>query len=377
MEAIRIVHTADNHFGLSFRRSGYSEELRTLLIAERFEALQRVVHEANKRKAHFLVVAGDLFDHKNVAKRDVERVAGILNAFEGLHVVVLPGNHDYDERTNDPLWGTFMTAMKEHLLIFLREDVPVSVSVGERSVVFYPGPCRSKTSPSHAIGWVSAMQKNPAAVNIGIAHGCVSGISLDRDDRYFQMSELDLRSAGVDFWLLGHTHVRWPSNATEERPVFYFPSTHTPDGFDCKHEGYAWFLVVDENKKVNAESMRTGGLLFVEIAHTVRVAAEIADLRSRLASYDAARTLLQLKVSGRLSEGDRQILRDLLSDVQSRFLYVEYSDEEIGMSIDRAFIDAKFAAGSLPHRLLSALAEERDDGLSMQIAYDLIEEFRR
>ena len=56
----RILHTADNHIGISFGR--YPESTQGRLIEERFTALERIVATANECEAHFLVVAGDLFD---------------------------------------------------------------------------------------------------------------------------------------------------------------------------------------------------------------------------------------------------------------------------------------------------------------------------
>ena len=64
--SLRILHTADNHIGLSFNR--YSETAKDRLIEERFASLDRMVTTANERKAHFIVVAGDLFDKATVTK---------------------------------------------------------------------------------------------------------------------------------------------------------------------------------------------------------------------------------------------------------------------------------------------------------------------
>ena len=59
----RILHTADNHIGISFGR--YPDAVCDRLLEERFTALERIVATANEREAHFLVVAGDLFDKQS------------------------------------------------------------------------------------------------------------------------------------------------------------------------------------------------------------------------------------------------------------------------------------------------------------------------
>jgi DNA repair exonuclease SbcCD nuclease subunit len=87
--SLRILHTADNHIGLSFNQ--YPEPARERLIDERFASLERMVTTANERAAHFIVVAGDLFDKTTVTKAQVERAVKILAKFEGDSVLVLAG----------------------------------------------------------------------------------------------------------------------------------------------------------------------------------------------------------------------------------------------------------------------------------------------
>jgi len=49
-----------------------------------------------------------------------------------------------------------------------------------------------------------------------------------------------------------------PDGVRGDGSTFFVPATHTPDGFDCAHEGYVWFLEIDDAKSVTAESLRTG-----------------------------------------------------------------------------------------------------------------------
>ena len=61
----------------------------------RFDALKRCVDIANEEACDLFVVGGDLFGRAPVAKRDIQRAAGILAEFQGRLVAILPGNHDY------------------------------------------------------------------------------------------------------------------------------------------------------------------------------------------------------------------------------------------------------------------------------------------
>jgi DNA repair exonuclease SbcCD nuclease subunit len=376
MKPLRIIHTADNHIGLRFTGRPYPDDLKSRLIDERFLALERIVALANSRSADLLVIAGDLFENTRVLAATVKRAAEILNGFSGVHVVILPGNHDFFEPGNDTLWGRFCDAMKENLIVLLSKQEPLSMLIGETDVVFYPGPCVSKHSTTNAIGWIEGESKNPAAINIGVAHGSVSGVSPDKDEKYYPMTPDDLRRAEVDFWLLGHTHLRYPSEPVTEGSLFYIPSTHTPDGFDCEHEGYIWCLDIHPGKKVIAESVRTGAFRFHEWQRTVDSQESIERLKKEIAALNPETTLLKLILSGRLSVEEINRLGELVSKIGLEFCYAEVYHDNVAQNIDRQYIDANFSRDSLPHRLLSAFAEKPEDNLVLQLAHELIKEAR-
>jgi DNA repair exonuclease SbcCD nuclease subunit len=374
---IRIVHTADNHIGLKFKSRQYPADVRSTLVQERLDGLTRVVATANTREAHFLVVAGDLFDSVNVSKTDIKSVADILRTFNGKHVVVLPGNHDFLEQTGDSLWGTFRRLLPEHLLLLLDRPEPFDIELADRHVVFFPAPCTSKHSKTNAIGWVASAKKDPAHLNIGVAHGSIQGISPDLTESYFPMTERELHDAGVSFWLTGHTHVRIPETQRSEGALYYIPSTHTPDGFDCSHEGSAWYIEVDSAGKAVAEAFRTGTIRFVDYEKTVNSTADIQTLSKELAAQDLPRTLVKLRLKGRLSEEERQSLDSFVQSVQERSPYCEVDLTAVSLNVNQDYIDKTYPNGSLAHGLLTALAGKPEDSLALQLAHELVKEARK
>ncbi len=63
------------------------------------------------------------------------------------------------------------------------------------------------------------------------------------------MTKAELHQAGLDIWLMGHTHIQYPEKPDTRDKVFY-PATPEPDGFDCSHEGKALILELDEDKSI-------------------------------------------------------------------------------------------------------------------------------
>ena len=367
---IRILHTADNHIGLSFNQ--YPEAPRERLIGERFDSLERLVITANERKADFFVVAGDLFDKTTVTKAQVERVVRILGKFEGEAVLVLAGNHDFYEGPDSKLWKQFRAAAEGSRVLALTEPGTRDFESDDYRVRFHACPCPSKHGKEHTIGWVADQEKPSDRLHVGIAHGNVEGLGLDADQRYFNMSDSDLRNAGLDTWLLGHIHVPAPSVGTTGKPIYFMPGIHTPDSVKCSHPGHAWWIELDAGGSCRHEQLTTGAIRFVRLFPDLQRANDIIELRSRCESMDAPNTILDLQLGGRLREEEIVELNAMLGAISPAFL--NFSQERnIAAVLDAATIARRFPEGTLPSTLLQALLADEAHPGDAHLALDIIE----
>lgn len=370
---IKIVHTADNHIGMKF--SNYPSPVKEQLIAERIMALNNIVNIANNKQAHFLVVAGDLFDTTNVKVSDIKEVATLLNTFSGEAVIVLPGNHDYFETTADSLWDKFKKHSGDKKIFVLDKFEKFDYSIGDQKIIFYPACCKNKTSSENMIGWVKDAEKDIEAINIGIAHGNVTGLGLDNVDRYFNMSPEELIGAGVDFWLLGHIHVPFPTSSVNKNPGYFMPATHTPDGMNRKHHGYCWFIEVDSEKNVNGELLQTGNVGFYDLERTISSILDFEKLKIELNALDKKKSLLRIELNGRLSVDEIQQVKEEINELKKDFIYF-IENNSIKIDIDKKYIDANYTKDSLPYNLLMSLVNEDKSGLELQLANELIEKLK-
>lgn len=368
--SLRILHTADNHIGLSFNQ--YPESARERLIEERFASLERVVATANDRAAHFLVVAGDLFDKTTVTKAQVERVVKLLAKFEGEAVLVLAGNHDFCEGPDSKLWKQFRAATDDSRVLALTEPGTRDFESDEYKVRFYACPCPSKHGKEHMIGWVGEGEKSPDALHIGIAHGNVEGLGLDADQRYFNMADSDFRNAGLHTWLLGHIHVPSPAPGTTGKPLYFMPGIHTPDSVKCSHPGHAWWIELEPDGTCRHEQLTTGAIRFVRMTLALHHADDIGTLRAKCEALDAPNTIFDLQLTGRLREEEVAELNLMLTEISTRFLGFS-RDQDIAPVLDAATISKRFPEGTLPGTLLHALLEDESHPGDANLALDLIE----
>lgn len=368
--SLRILHTADNHIGLSFNQ--YPEAARERLIDERFASLERLVAIANERAAHFFVVAGDLFDKTTVTKAQIERAVKLLSKFEGEAVLVLAGNHDFCEGPDSKLWKQFRSAAEGSRVLALTEPGTQDFESDNYKVRFYACPCPSKHGKEHMIGWAGGGEKSLDTLHIGIAHGNVEGLGLDADQRYFNMADSDFRNAGLHTWLLGHIHVPSPAPGTTGKPLYFMPGIHTPDSVRCSHPGHAWWIELDADGTCRHEQLTTGSIRFVRMNPDLQHANDICDLRSKCESLDAPNTILDLQLTGRLREEEIAELNTMLSGVSPSFL--NFSQERnIASVLDASAIAKRFPEGTLPSALLQALLLDEAHPGDAHLALDIIE----
>lgn len=371
--SLRILHTADNHIGLSFNH--YLDTVRERLVDERFTSLERLVATANERKAHFLVVAGDLFDKTSVTKAQIERTVKILGKFDGEAVLVLAGNHDFCEGPDSKLWKIFRAAAEGGCVLALTEPGTKDFASDEYRVRFYACPCPSKHGKEHTIGWVAGEAKPQDMLHIGMAHGNVDGLGLDADQRYFSMTLSDLRNSGLHTWLLGHIHVPAPPSGTTGHPLYFMSGIHTPDSVKCNHPGHAWWVELDSDGSCRHELLTTGGVRFVRLNRTMSHSNDISELRQMCESLDAPNTILDLQLAGRLREEEITGLNEMLSGIMPRFLHFS-REQDIAPVLDGAAIAKRFPEGTLPNTLLQALLNDPVGPSDANLALEIIEQLQ-
>jgi DNA repair protein SbcD/Mre11 len=369
--ALGLLLSSDLHLGMKF--AGYPAGAQETLVEARFQCLQRIVAAANAAGSGLLVIAGDLFQSVAVSRRDVERAAATLGHFSGRLAAVMPGNHDF-VAPGDTLWQRFRDAAGDRVLV-LDEPRPYPLGAFDLDACLYPAPCTAKHSDTNALGWVArAARDRGLRHHVGIAHGSLEGFSPDMDGRYFPMRRAELRDAGVDLWLLGHTHVPF-SSPPGSRERFYCAGTPEPDGWDCAHQGAALSLSVADDGAVSAAPVATGALRFIDLRREIRSAADVASVEAAVSGPAAGSTLLRLRLHGRADESALAVVPALRERLSASLRYLDLRTDELTEEITAAAIDRAYPAGSFPHALLSQLSAA-GDGDALALAHELLQELR-
>lgn len=380
---IRIFQTGDNHIGLNYAHYENGETLAKCRIM----TLRDMVQTANEMQCDLFVVTGDLFHSRiGVGKQTVKEVADILAGFEE-QVIVLPGNHDYYStrqygKDAKNVWSDFNAAIQaRNNILLLTEYRPYELSVRDERVVVYPALCMSKHSQpgENNIGWIQAQNIQPDAVyRIGIAHGAVEGRTIDSEGKYFLMSEQVLESIPVDVWLIGHTHVPFPNLNVDtflENGRIFNAGTHVQTDVSCHTRGNCFLLEIEAGngqKQVRAKRCVSGSICFSKKEITARADEPLSVLLERELRDLPDKSVLELTLSGSISEEDYQSRGQIINQALSRFLdWNPVNCNALSQLITAEQVKREYAETSFSARLLMELL---DNPKEAQMVYDLLKE---
>lgn len=376
MNMIKVFVTGDVHIGKKYDRFA---DIKEDLIQSRFDCLDKAIKEAEKKNCDYFVVTGDLFDSvSNIKQTHVQKVVDILSGFGG-RVLVLPGNHDY-YTGEEKVWKDFVNSLDktDHNIILITKMEPLVFDDGDEPVTFYPAYCQKKHSEENNLGWIKKSKIDRSVFNIGIAHGSISGLSPDLKNEYFLMTEQELNSIPVDAWLIGHTHIPYPTDLQEDQDMSGYTifNAGTPEQTDLSNntEGICFILTMDKKQRktvVNARKFVSGSIRYFDLRLEVGKAGLDAAIEEIVKGLPD-RSVVRLTVSGSVPEEEFSERGRIYERHLDRFLTYEIEDSELSERITVEKIRSEFAEIGFAANLLENLMDPKE----VQMAYELIKKYQ-
>ncbi len=377
---MKIFLTGDNHIGMKYANHAAAERL----VSERIDAFDRMVEKANAESCALFVVAGDRFDKTaQFQKGQMRKVIASLSAFDGM-VVVLPGNHDYYGE-DVKVWQDFSQEIQDRdNIVLLREYAPYEMDLQDERVTLYPAFCTAKCSDSaeNNLGWIKALSI-PAedAWHIGIAHGALEGLTIDRESQYFCMNRDELEAIPMDVWLLGHTHVPYPNNLTEtfaEAGRIFNAGTHVQTDVNCNTEGLCFILSLERSargKTVLVKKWRSGGIRFFRQSVSLEP-GRMEEILTRSVNNYSDESVVDVVLTGTVSREEYAQRTEIIMRVLSRFLESTYTDAALAPEISREMIADCYPETSFSAALLRRFLDEGEKK-EAQMVFDLLQDIEK
>lgn len=383
---IKILHTGDLHIGREYRK----QEQENVEIAKRYrrarvQALENIVEIANEENCDYLVIAGDLYDKKEISLALQKEVCSILGGYSGT-ILVLPGNHDYYEGEDDKLWGRFLELSGENIIL-ARENREIEMD----KVCFYPCICHDRYSQENALGWLKEeenLEENreqnadfskKEKIRIGIAHGALEGLSYDKERKYYYMTRAELETCKMDLWLLGHTHIPYPNQDEMVGERILNAGTHQPTDIADNADGSVFLIELFEDsskestrsiQKISVRKIPTAMIHFEKIEINLEHGESLRDkIEKTVLGMDRENTTLRLFISGTALEEEYEKRQSIYRDYEEEFLKFEVQDMELHPEITREKIKRETLEGSIENQLLMKYLDNPE---LLNLAFELV-----
>lgn len=235
---MKMIHCADLH--LDSKMTGnlsaeQAKERRNEILA----TFQEMVRYAIKHGISVILIAGDLYDKKNISAAARNIITSVIREYQQISFFYLKGNHDADTVLKS------FEGQPKNLYLFSSEYWR-KYKLGDTSVVL-TGLEITEENNSYIF---DSLVLDPKAFNIVTLHGQlvdhhIHEISSKKGSEGI-ISLKDLQNKGIDYLALGHIHAR-SQGRIDARGSWAYPGCLEGRGFDeCGEHG---FLVLDIDEK--------------------------------------------------------------------------------------------------------------------------------
>jgi DNA repair exonuclease SbcCD nuclease subunit len=360
---MRFLHTADWQLGMT--RHFLNGEAQPRYSAARRDAVAGLGAIAQETGAEFIVVAGDVFEHNQLAPRDVSQSLEAMRAIT-VPVYLLPGNHDPLDASSVYTSALFLAERPDNVIVLDRAGVH-EVRPGVQIVA---APWRSKKPDTDLVGQVLDGLTDDGTVRIVVGHGGVDVFEPDRDKpSLIRLATVEdaLQRGAVHYVALGDKHSRTDVGSTGR--VWYSGSPEVTNYDHVEGDpGHVLVVDVDETdaaREVRVTGHRVGRWRFVTLRRSVDTDRDVADLDINLDQLpDKERTVVQLALTGTLTVTDKAALDACLDRYARLFAALSTWDRETDIAVmpaDGEFDDlgiGGFAASAVDELVAAA----RTDG---------------
>ena len=374
---MRFLHTADWQLGMT--RHFLAGDAQPRYSAARRDAVAGLGALAAEVGAEFVVVAGDVFEHNQLAPQVIGQSLEAMRAI-GIPVYLLPGNHDPLDASSVYTGVPFTAERPDNVVVLDRAGVH-QVRPGLEIVA---APWRSKAPTTDLVAEALEGLDAGPVTRILVAHGGVDILDPDRDKpSLIRLAKLDDALAGgaLHYVALGDKHSLTRVGGSGR--VWYSGSPEVTNFDDVESDpGHVLVVDIDESdpsRAVAVEARHVGRWRFVTMRREVDTSRDIADLDMNLdLMTEKDRTVVRLALTGSLTVTDRAALDACLDRYARLFAWVGLWESHTELAVipaDGEFTDlgiGGFAAAAVEELVATAREGDAESAVDAQAALALL-----
>ena len=374
---MRFLHSADWQLGMT--RHFLAGDAQPRYSAARRDAVAGLGALAAEVGAEFVVVAGDVFEHNQLAPQVVSQSLEAMRAI-GIPVYLLPGNHDPLDASSVYTSALFTAERPDNVVVLDRAGIH-EVRPGVQIIA---APWRSKSPTTDLVAEALDGLSAEAVIRVLVAHGGVD--VLDPDPGKPALIRLgaveDALGRGVVHYVaLGDKHSR--TEVGGDGRVWYSGAPEVTNFDDVEsNPGHVLVVDIDEtnpHRPVTVQARHVGRWRFLTMRHQIDNSRDIADLDLNLdLMTNKERTVVRLSLTGSLTVTDRATLDACLDKYARLFAWLGLWERHTDLAVipaDGEFTDlgiGGFAAAAVEELVAAARAGEGDVADDAQAALALL-----
>lgn len=362
---MRFLHTADWQLGMT--RHFLSGEAQPRYSAARRGAVTALGPLAAETGAEFVVVAGDVFEHNQLAPREVSQSLEAIRGI-GVPVYLLPGNHDPLDAASVYTSALFTAERPDNVIVLDRPGVhPV-----RPGLELVAAPWSSKFPTTDLVAQVLDGLPADGTTRIVVGHGAVDILVPDKDrPSLIGLAALEaaLARGAVHYVALGDKHSVLDVGSSGR--IWYSGAPEVTNFDDVEPDpGNVLVVDIDEadvRRTVRVDPRRVGTWRFLSMRHGVDTSRDVADLDINLDLMpDKDRTVIRLGLTGSLTVTDKAALDVCLDRYARVFAALVPWDRQTDIAVmpaDGEFDDlgiGGFAAAAVDELVATARSSGQD-----------------
>lgn len=305
---MKFIHCADLHLASPMESRLSPEKARTRRN-ELFDAFSRLADRAVREEVSAVLVAGDIFDEKNVPITAKRKFIKIVAAHPQVDFLCISGNHDRSLSAD--------TDLPENLKTFGVDWV--KYSYGEVDIY-------GIESTNENCGAIyEALCPDPARINVVMMHGqIVESRATPTVDTVILPY---LKDKGIDYLALGHIH-SYVSAPLDDRGVYCYSGCLEGRGYDeIGRKGYVLLDVKDG--RIDSTYVPFSERTIHEISLDISDLYENYDIEQILSLHLSdidEKDLLKVVLEGQVGSHARVFAEDLEEKLNKRFFHARVKD---------------------------------------------------
>ena len=311
---MKIIHCSDLHLD-----SKMKSNLDSIKAKERRDEIlrtyQEMVNYAKENEVKIILIAGDMFDKKNITIKAKNIVLDSICSNPEIDFIYLRGNHDEASFIED------LEDIPSNLKLFNNEKW----TSYRYSEIVISGIEFGKISNYEIY---NSLMLNKNDINIVTMHG--QDFKYDVKDKAEIISIQSLKNKNIDYLALGHIH-KFKQDKIDTRGIYCYSGCLEGRGFDeCGEKGFVLLNIDEENHKINTEfipfAKRHLYEINVDISKTLTTSEAEKEIDKKIQDIEKE-SLVKIVLTGKVDISSERDVKYLEKKYKSMFYFAKIYDE--------------------------------------------------